>query len=260
MSKPTLSAKKKAKIKKKQNVAKVDFKIRTTGKSASSLLHKNDQDNIFQGISIQPKDTIQIPGSVNNSERLIVKPGFRKSKIFNDPTLTKEQKQLLEKKNEQEFIRLLTEFLYNTIVGHESEFYKMVINKDALQKSISKLICTSASDYLNKAYKSLITDNDEYFVEYFNGMADLLDHSHICLLNIACSLLTTCHEAINREILDITSYDNYIIGIHIQITKILDIVRKEMVDKLTHDCVNIDIKSCNPEVELFVVEEIIDDE
>ncbi len=157
---------------------------------------------------------------------------------------------------------IMIEFINNTISGHESGFYKMYYFNDSENINTLKynamdgMITSSAVNYLNQAYKSLIRENDPYFLKYFKGMAKVMNHSYICLLNIVFVTLINVHRNIDRSKLDIDTYDKYMESIESQLEELLEKIKGTIIQSISHKCTGDDIKNCDPNDDLFIIGEM----
>ncbi len=154
-----------------------------------------------------------------------------------------------------DLVKVMEEFIKNTIHGHESGFYKTLYLGQNVLKSdhMDGLIVVAAANYLNQAYKSLILDDDEYFMKYFNGMSSIMSHSHICLLNIVFAFLVKIHRAMDRDKFNIASYPKYMDSVKVELDEVFNSMRDEVVGSISHDCTGSNIKECDPNVDLFVI-------
>ncbi len=160
--------------------------------------------------------------------------------------------------NNIQLVKLIVEFSRNTILGQESGVYKSISNSSiplplsALKtNNIAALYSKSITVYLNKCYRSLILDDDRYITDQFNKMSDLMNHSKICLLNIIAKCIQFLFAMIDRQKLDISSYDNYMSSLSSQM--ILNRESFEMfVGAVNHGCQGKDIKTCDPDTDMFV--------
>lgn len=149
---------------------------------------------------------------------------------------------------------LILDFTKNSIMGTESGLYKTL--KQLVRSPIIKNVQMNfLVEYFNGAYRAIILNGDQYFVSKFSEMHNILDHSYICLLNITFAICIQLVEIINRDELDISSYDNYMESLAIQITN-NEIFKPEVVAQfLSHTCQGIDIKTCDPNEPMFYAKE-----
>lgn len=166
--------------------------------------------------------------------------------------------------DKKEFIaETMIEFIYNTIVGHESGFFKahesMGLEKKDLKKSESMkpIVLIISSNYLNVVYKSLIREDDDYVISYFHKMKNALNHSLICLLNIVYVIVIASHNDIDRTKLNINSYDKYMKNVKEQLKIILENKKEFLKDKLNHECKGINIKDCDPDEDMFITNALL---
>lgn len=76
--------------------------------------------------------------------------------------------------NIKNLIYELKDFTKRTILGHEMEFYKKIPmmnnnNYDTLKTEFIKTFITGATEfYMNKLYKSLILEDDQYITDFLS--------------------------------------------------------------------------------------------
>jgi len=150
-------------------------------------------------------------------------------------------------------------FMYNTIGGHESAFYKVLLTgkhftKDTIKDRdfMKNYIIMATINYLNSAYKSLILKNDSYISQCFQRMS-VLNHSMICLLNILNCNILVIHGELDRSKLDTSSYDKYMASVSSQLREKCNNMKEILTNSLNHDCSGIDISTCDPTVDLFIM-------
>lgn len=152
--------------------------------------------------------------------------------------------------------KLLCDFCFETMQGHESGFYKLhQIKKlpiaDLLGDEMIILIKNVTLYYLNDAYKSLILKSDPFILDKFDAMCKINNHSEICLLNIIALTIINIHVNLNRSKLDITSYDTYMNGIRDQLDSEFTSILNTLTNSISHTCTGIDISTCNPNEPMF---------
>ena len=87
-------------------------------------------------------------------------------------------------------------------------------------------------------------------------MHNELAHSYICLLNIIFTFTSSLIDLIDRTKLDDSTYSNYMSSVENQI-KQLEIFTPQHLEKfISHKCEGIDIKSCDPNEDMFYIKEI----
>ena len=146
---------------------------------------------------------------------------------------------------------LIRKFCFNTIRGHESGLYKSALYRDIMQTDMAVIILAHITiEYLNGCYKSLILRNDKYVIDVFDDMQKIDNHSVICLLHIILETIKMVHFRFDRNKLDMTNYDCYMISVDKELTDKIKIVDK-LEEILSHKCNGIDIKTCDPTKPLF---------
>jgi hypothetical protein len=148
--------------------------------------------------------------------------------------------------------QLMVDFTESTILGVESGMYKTIkhLLKENNIKQIQYGFCV---EYYNSAYRSLILNNDTYFVEKFTEMHQELSHSYICLLNIIFTISLRLIDSIDRNKLDDSTYDKYIKSVQKEIKKAEFFKVEYFEPLLSHTCSGTDIKTCNPDEPLFFI-------
>jgi hypothetical protein len=159
----------------------------------------------------------------------------------------------MEKK--EKLADLLTNFIFATVRGQLSGFYKLYQKKvkDIINPNI---IMQVVANYYNVCYKALILKNDEYVTENFNSFTECLNHSEVCLLHILNNLTVLLYEKIDFDKLNYDDYSKYMLNI----TLLLEIQKQNTVDSIKniigHDCKGINIKECDPNIPLFIIKTI----
>ena len=162
----------------------------------------------------------------------------------------------MDDKNKQ-LARLICQFCESTMLGHESGFYKacgslIPVPRDKLKTGMFlPLIRDATCSYLNNTYRSLIIKNDPYIIQKFGEMQSVNHHSAICLLNIIAMIIMNVHFNLDRENLDITSYDKYMESIKAQINDKLKEMNGKLTSTISHECHGVDISTCNPNEPMF---------
>jgi hypothetical protein len=117
----------------------------------------------------------------------------------------------------------IARFIYSTIYGHESGFYKIaadanneLISIDKLHNKITmyEMIRFATESYFNNVYERLVDKSDEYINNTFDKIIQITNHSPTCLINIIAKSCMDIHttiliKLIDRKILDTTSYETY---------------------------------------------------
>jgi hypothetical protein len=153
---------------------------------------------------------------------------------------------------------LMSEFICSTICGFESGLYKSLItsgeNINKIKTNQMTVILVNFNmNYYNQAYSSLIKKNDQYIVEKFGQMHKIMNHSYICLLNIMFRLTTEMLTIYDRNLLNITSYENYMKSVQAILNKCNEFLIEELPKMISHTCSGIDISTCNPDEPLFYI-------
>jgi len=156
---------------------------------------------------------------------------------------------------QDELAKIMLEFIRNTIMGHESGFYKMLSGAPnmLLSDSMHTMIDLAAANYLNAAYKALIRNDDEYFMKYFNSMSSVMNHSQICLLNVTFVFLTSIHKAMSRKQFDVSSYGKYMESVSSDVDRVIGEMKNKLTESISHECKGEDIKTCNPDEDMFII-------
>lgn len=166
---------------------------------------------------------------------------------------------LINQQKKIDLVNLIVEQVYDIITGHESAFYKSILQGGELitfdklrnSKEVIPLIAFGASNYCNKLYKSLIIEDDPRTVNHFNEMTSILDHSCVCLLHLLFTVIMYVHTETPRSDLVIDSYDEYMRSVTDQIKIQLERFRNSIHNSISHKCEGADIKTCDPNIPLF---------
>jgi len=153
----------------------------------------------------------------------------------------------------------IVNFIADTIYDHESYFYNVaydkadspVFNKSKLsdENFMDKLILLTTINYINDTYRSLILQDDEYIMDYFNRMC-INNHTTLCLLDFLFRAILITHTNFDRSEMDISTHESYMKIVNKQIDEnIDDTILIDMLDD--HECTILDISTCDPEVEFI---------
>jgi hypothetical protein len=147
---------------------------------------------------------------------------------------------------------LILDFVKNTILGIESGMYKTM--RLEIKDTLIKIIQINfLVEYFNKAYSALILNTDQYFVQKFKEMHEELNHSYICLLNITFNFTIQLVQQINRDNLNVNTYELFMKSLEDEIIQ-HNIFQPSMIEPfISHTCTGIDIKTCNPNEPLFFI-------
>lgn len=157
--------------------------------------------------------------------------------------------------NKEKLAVLLTDFIYSTVKGQLSGFYKLYKEKvkDMINPNIIMLV---VANYYNYCYKALILQNDDYVIEHFNSFVKCLNHSEICLLHILNKTTTITYSIIDLNKVNYDDYSKYMLNVTFQ----LELQRKNMVNSIknsiNHACKGLNIKNCDPDTPLFIIKEV----
>lgn len=156
---------------------------------------------------------------------------------------------------------LIVNFCNELIITTESEMYGMNARSDeslgVLQTERAiQLFAVLITNYLNEIYVYLIKQNDSFFLEKFEAMCKICDHSIICLLQNILTIMTHIHVNLTRYRLNTKTYYTYMTSIKKQL-----FIRRSMFIKTlneneilnSHQCNKIDITECDPNCPLFIL-------
>jgi len=161
---------------------------------------------------------------------------------------------------------LIIEYIKKTIIGQESGFYKIAakiiehpVGKFLETKNLNNIyvvpiLLKALESYFNNTYKSLVKQSDKYVLEIFDKMQSVMDHSAICLLNIIAAFTANIYIEINRNNLNIESYDEYIKSFDNELAKICDKNKLSFIKCLSHKCNGEDITKLDPNIKMFTFE------
>lgn len=148
---------------------------------------------------------------------------------------------------------LLCDFVKNTIIGQLSEFYKIGLISNGVWKKIAR---GAIINYYNSCYKSLILRNDIYVTENFDNFKKILGYSEICLLHILLWMtIATYKKLIETYKYESQSYSEFMTTMDNKIKNIITSIRETLKKSLSHQCTGIDITTCDPNEDLFVLEQ-----
>jgi hypothetical protein len=147
--------------------------------------------------------------------------------------------------NRPQLAQLMLDFISETILGHERGLYRAGI-------PVSRnVILGAAMNYLNGCYKSLILKDDEYVVQKFKEMTDLVGHSEVCLINIIMQILQLTHMSLDRTKIDTTSVDTLETTVKAEVGRIITPFKEKLAEGLAHVCHGEKIEDCDPNEPLF---------
>lgn len=153
--------------------------------------------------------------------------------------------------------KLICDFCFDTIIGHNSGVYKSFMMKKELDINylrsplILTLLSSATMNYLNNAYSSLIRKDDPYIINKFNEMCVIKNHSKICLLNIIFAIILQIESDIDRAKLDIDSYEKFMESLRKQTTNMYTATWEKLSNIVSHECHGEDIEKCDPNKPMF---------
>ena len=137
----------------------------------------------------------------------------------------------------------------------ETKYYYVVYEtyEDGILKSKNALIIYKGPmiHYLNKIYRSLILEDDEFIVNKFNEMVSIMNHSKICLLKMVSYIISEMLNQIERHDLDISAYNNFMINLNEKYNNLGQEIKLKLVNNIGHQCEGEDIKKCDPNIPMF---------
>jgi hypothetical protein len=171
----------------------------------------------------------------------------------------KETKNTTKYEPSNEFVSFMVDYAKEIIIGQENGLYhiadmgkQMHILKDKFQ--MGPIVLSTTTSYFNDVYKSLIKKDDEDFLEKFAKIKKLdSTHSDICILNIMFHVTLASHLEVNREKIDMSSYEKFMYSIAEQLYYIFRNKYGFMKSKFDHVCTEIGIEACDPDDDLFKV-------
>lgn len=155
--------------------------------------------------------------------------------------------------------KMMCAFVKATTICHERAMFRSFQGQNyplsiLKQADVMKtFIVTATALYLNAAYKSLILKNDSYIEQAFGAMHQVCGHSYICLLHICFGLCLEVHQSIDRTQLDISSLENYHKSFETLTAPFLKQLEERMASTFKHECKGVEIATCDPKVDLFIV-------
>lgn len=160
--------------------------------------------------------------------------------------------------NQEKLQCLFKELIYfstETISGQLSAAYKYVIEKRdiSILKNFKVLYPMFCAQYLNKVYTTLIKKDDDSIVNVFKKFKTFCSHSEVCLIHIIKSLCELMVQSLDFEKCNFSGYDIFMSTCRTQLFQISEKIDK-MPSHLSTQCKGVDISTCDPNKELFVIE------
>lgn len=165
--------------------------------------------------------------------------------------------------NDPALSELICNFVYTTIVWHESQYYKMItdstrnINLESLKNTneMKGLIAFSITKNMNNIYKDLLTNTsqNQKVSIMFKEMSEVSGCSTLCLLNLVYSSLLSTHKKLKREHLVINTQDEYVKSISDQLIVLINDLASIIQPRVCKGCIG-DLSTCDPNKPLFSLE------
>jgi hypothetical protein len=157
-----------------------------------------------------------------------------------------------------ELAKAMLSFCKNTVYGGERALYRVLPTKTSLLHPYhhDNILLLPLVSYFNDAYVGLVLRNEPYFCQHFDAMHAILNHSHVCLLNIVFTISMGLKRAVNRPNLDISSLDAYAASVDNQLTTQLLQLEPTVVALISHQCHGQDIKLCDATKPMFHIHPI----
>jgi hypothetical protein len=168
-----------------------------------------------------------------------------------------------ENKKTDKLTELIVKFCMNTVAGQERGRYRILSQyPDHLtslklsdlkidsnkNKILDGIILHCLVNYLNDCYRSLILQDDPIIVNIFAEMKAVRNHSETCLMNFILHICMTTFKVLNRDALNIETYNSYAKSVELQ-TYILEYVWCAVLkDCFNHQCSGRDIREEDPNI------------
>jgi len=160
------------------------------------------------------------------------------------------------------FLNLVDDFVSETMYGNISGMWKHLLSQGISNEDVPKTLLilenfmiTFLVKYMNRAYVSLITHEDMYYVKKFREMKNVLGHGYRCLLNIVFVRLINLLKMLPSYVEKI-EFD--LVRFQLKNTKeffmnILSKNKKDLAKSFSHQCQskNEDISKWDPNKKMF---------
>ena len=146
----------------------------------------------------------------------------------------------------------IIEFVKTTILGFENGLYNH-IGKMSNDDNFKFVLVKFTVEHYNNIYKSIISNNEPnlYSNEQINKIHKLSGHNYLCLIDILYNLTQKIILSLDRIKFDNSTNDNYLCSIKKQLDNIEYYKLDELNKILLHQCDNIDISNCDPNINIF---------
>lgn len=127
------------------------------------------------------------------------------------------------------FTKQFLDFLLGVALGHESEFFKNAATFSHVlifKPPMDAMVQGVALNYFNNLYDALAYLNDhtvdapgpetQKLAAVFDTLCKSINHSPVCVINIAFRLYVQVHLGLDRSLLDVSSYDAYMASVEKQ--------------------------------------------
>ena len=168
-----------------------------------------------------------------------------------------------EKSPPEKLVHLIDIFTANTLTGQLSGLWKQLFKKNIPNEKIATEIKTdyinflkmSLVHYMNLCCRSLILQNDQYVINAFSEMREVMHHGYRCLLNIVFAriifLISELPSFINVIQFDKTQW-RLINSIEIM-KDVLNKSNQPLIQSISHTCSSYeeDITKWDPKKDMF---------
>ena len=127
---------------------------------------------------------------------------------------------------------LFVEFLKDTIIGHESGFYKMTSGNTA---PLKRIIPGMTMQFFNTFYDGLANKTYVYGGERMLAMQACRNHSPVCLINLLMFQCVNTHLSLDRSKFDESSYALFMASVEKEFNAKAPSV-EELTPLFDHEC------------------------
>jgi len=170
----------------------------------------------------------------------------------------------INSKSSEKLVHLIDTFATNTLTGQLSGLWKVLLTKNHIpnEKIASEIkntyinfIKISLVEYMNLCCRSLVLHNDQYVINAFSEMRDVMHHGYRCLLNIVFARIISLVSDL-PSFIDLIQFDKtqWRLVNSIEIMKsALDKSNQPLIQSISHTCSSYeeDITTWDPKKDMF---------
>lgn len=157
---------------------------------------------------------------------------------------------------QQQLANSITDFVIQTLAGQLSGAYKCAIEQKnvSILKNFKTLYPMLSTEYLNAIYFTLIKKNDASIVASFIKFKSFCSHSEVCLIHIIKLICESIVNLFDFEKCNFANYKIFMTTCNTQLSGLKEQIKNILPTHLSHECLDIDISTCDPNEKLFTVE------